>query len=168
MLTDGPEQFVFHLVPDLGIAASRLVQKFHHHAALAAVAFGHVGPHLAGVPAGGWIREESLLLVRSQVKVVTRAFVQVQNHIQVRSLNIGQCLVQESKDLIVGGQCIALEQVEIVHRQAHMVEPRLADASKIFLAKKALDVGNQPRKTYGILFFDTVDLTEPATQIHSP
>ena len=132
MLADSPEKFILHLVPDLGVAASGLVQKLHHHPGLVTVSFGHVGPDLAGVLAGSRVREKGLFLVRSQVKVVAGALVQVQNYVQVCSLDVGQGLVQKPENFVIRSQRIALEQVEVVHRQSHVVESRLSDALEIF------------------------------------
>jgi hypothetical protein len=48
-----------------------------------------------------------------------------------------------------------------------VVEPRIVDALEIACSKERLYVTNDPRETDRILFFDTVNLTEPSAQIHS-
>ena len=168
VLADCPENFVFYFVPNQGVGRSGLVQELHHHAGLAAVTFGHKRPDLGGILAGIGTYKEWLLLVRAEVKVVARALVQVKNHVQVICQNVLDGLVQQSENFFFRLDRSFVEQVEVVHRQAHVVEPRTADALEIAVPKECLDVFNDPGKPYGIFFLDAVYLTEPSTQIHSP
>ena len=168
VIADCPENFVFYFVPNQGIGGGGFVQEFHHYARLAAVALGHEGPDLGGVLAGVGTNEEGLFLVRTQVKVVARALVQVENHVEVVCLDFLDGLVQQRKYFVLGLEGAFVEQVKVVHRQAYMVEPRTADALEICVAEECLDVFNDPGKTDGIFFLDAVHLTEPSAQIHSP
>ena len=81
MLANGPENFVLDFVPNPGIGGGRLVQELHHHAGLVAVTLCHVGPDFRGVFAGIGADEERLFLVRTQVEIVPRALVQVQDDV---------------------------------------------------------------------------------------
>jgi hypothetical protein len=48
-----------------------------------------------------------------------------------------------------------------------VVEPSLTDAFKVAFAEERFDMADNPGETDGVFFLDAVDLTEPATQIHS-
>ena len=167
MLADFPEYFVLDFVPNLGIACGGFVQKFHHHAWHGAVAFCHVCPNLAGVLAGICVGKESLFVIAGQVKIVTRALVQIENHVQVGVLDVLESLVQQGKRLFVWLESISFEQIKVIHWQADVVEPRLVDALEITCSKEGFYVFDNSRKTDRVLFFDTVHLTEPSAQIHS-
>ena len=101
------------------------------------------------------------------MEVVSGAFVQVENHVEVGLHDFAERLVEQGENLFIGRIVFALEQVEIVHGQAHVVEPRLSDALEVAFAEEGLYVRNNPGETDGVFFLDAVDLTEPATQIHS-
>ena len=101
------------------------------------------------------------------MEVVARTLVQVQDHVEISLHDLVERLVEQLEHLFIGRVVFALEQVEVVHGQAHVVEPCLSDALEVALAEEGLDVRNNPGEADGVFFLDAVDLTEPATQIHS-
>ena len=134
MLADRPENFVLYFVPNKGICCGGFVQEFHHHALLAAVAFRHEGPYLGSILAGVGAHEERLFLRATQMEVVARALVQVKNHVQIVCLDILDGLVQQGENFVFRLERSFVEQVKVVHRQTHVVEPHIADALEIAVA----------------------------------
>jgi hypothetical protein len=68
------------------------------------------------------------------MEVVSRALVQVENHVEVICLDALDGLIQKGEYVVLRLEASFFEQVEVVHRQTHVVEPRTADALEIRVA----------------------------------
>ena len=123
VLADGPENFILYFVPNKRICGRRFIQEFHHHAGLSTVAFRHERPHLGGVFAGIGAYEEGLFLRASQMEVMSRTLVQVEDYVEVVCLDVLDGLVQESENVFFGLEGAFFKKIEVVYRKPYVVEP---------------------------------------------
>jgi len=159
---------VFDLVPDFRRRGYRLVEGFKEDMVFLRITLCKVCPDFFGLFYVCVISREKFLngAFRGFRKIVPRALVEVQYHLEAGRPRILQGAVKIDKPFFNRGIVFCKKQVR-VNGDSHMIETPFPDILIILEPDKGFHVFVYPGKIIRILFLYSVNLAEPTAHVYS-